>query len=57
MLHPRILHEVRHQLVTFLHLLFETSYETGSIPQDWKNANTVPIYKKGSKAKVKNYTL
>jgi len=36
-------------------LLFETSYKTGSIPQDWKNAHTVPIYKKGSKAEVKNY--
>jgi len=55
MLHPRILHEVRHQLVTPLRLLFETSYKTGTIPQDWKNAHTVPIYKKGSKAEIKNY--
>jgi len=55
MLHPRILHEVRHQLVTPLRLLFKTSYKTGSIPQDWKNAHTVPIYRKGSKAEVKNY--
>ena len=53
MLHPRILHEVRHQLVTPLRLLFETSYKTGTIPQDWKNAHTVPIYKKVSKVEVR----
>ena len=55
LLHPRILYEVRHQIVTPLHKIFETSYNTGVIPWDWKFANTVPIYKKGNKAEVSNY--
>ena len=55
MLHPRILYEVRHQIVTPLRMIFESSFNSGKIPQDWKFANTVPIYKKGSKAEVNNY--
>lgn len=54
-LHPRILHEVRHQLITPLRLLFDTSYKTGILPCEWKVANTVPIYKKGTKTEVNNY--
>jgi len=56
-LHPRVLREARYQLVTPLHLLFEKSYTTGTLPCDWKFASTVPIYKKGSKAAVNNYRL
>ena len=49
LLHSRVLHEARYQLVTLLRLLFEKSYTTGTLPRDWKVASTVPIYKKGSK--------
>ena len=52
LLHPRVLHEARYQLVTPLRLLFEKSYTTGTLPHDWKVASTVPIYKK---AAVNNY--
>ena len=38
-----------------LSILFKISYNTGSVPKDWKVANVVPIYKKGSKAGVENY--
>ena len=55
LLHPRILYEARHQLLTPLRLLFETSYKTGTLPYEWKVANTIPIYKKGSKTEVNNY--
>ena len=56
LLHPRVLHEARYQLVTPLLLLFEKLYTTGTLPCDWKVASTVPsIYKKGSKAAVNNY--
>ena len=55
--HPRIsiLYKVRQQSVTPLHILFETSFNSGLIPHYWKFANTVPIHKKGSKADVNNY--
>ena len=35
--------------------LFELSYSTGDIPDEWKLANVVPIHKKGSKSNVENY--
>ena len=38
-----------------LTLLFNLSYSTGNLPQDWKNANVVPIHKKGKKDDVQNY--
>ncbi|CAJ0938494.1 unnamed protein product [Ranitomeya imitator] len=31
------------------------SIETGSVPQDWRIANVVPIFKKGSKSEPGNY--
>ena len=36
-------------------MLFNLSYQTGQIPQEWKNANVVPIHKKKDKANVENY--
>ena len=38
-----------------LSIIFRTSYNSGMIPQDWKLANVVPVYKKGSKMSVENY--
>jgi len=52
---PRILYEVRYQLITPLHMIFETFYNIGLIVLDWKFADSVLIYKKGNKAEVNNY--
>ena len=38
-----------------LAMLFNLSYRTGQIPQEWKNANVVPIHKKKDKSNVENY--
>ena len=35
-----------------LHLLFNLSFKTGSLPADWKIAHIVPIHKKGD---IENY--
>ena len=35
--------------------LFNLSYQTGQIPQEWRNANVVPIHKKKDKSNVENY--
>ena len=35
--------------------LFQVSYNTGIIPQEWKDANVVPVHKKGTKIDVENY--
>ena len=38
-----------------LSILFNLVYNTGYIPQEWKVANVVPVYKKDDKNKVTNY--
>ena len=38
-----------------LAMLFNLSYLTGKLPQEWKDANVVPIHKKNDKANVENY--
>ena len=36
-------------------IIFKLIYNTGIIPQEWKSANIVPIYKKGDKNLISNY--
>ena len=38
-----------------LSLIFNRSLLHGEIPGDWKSANVVPIFKKGSKGDKNNY--
>ena len=38
-----------------LSILFNLSYNTGYIPQEWKLANVVPVHKKDDKNKITNY--
>ena len=38
-----------------LALLFNKSMHSSKVPADWKNANVIPIYKKGSKVEPANY--
>jgi hypothetical protein len=54
-LHPKFLYELRDELVKPLSKLFVMSLELGKIPQDWKDANITPLFKKGSKSKAENY--
>ena len=54
-IHGTVLKNCAHSLAYPLAVLFKTSYLTGHIPLEWKLANVVPVYKKGSKASVENY--
>ena len=38
-----------------LALIFSKSYSTGTLPSDWKTAQVVPIFKKGSRTDKANY--
>ena len=40
------------EVVTFL---FTQSYESGQLPNDWRNAHVVPVFKKGEKHDTCNY--
>jgi ribonucleases P/MRP protein subunit RPP40 len=54
-IHPRVLFELRKVLKKPLKKIFIKSLESGLVPAAWKEANVVPLFKKGSKTDVKNY--
>ena len=51
----KILKELHHEIAPILTLIFNLSLETGVVPIDWRTADVVPVYKKGSKSKASNY--
>ena len=52
---PRILREGREELVEPIAMIFRKSLDTGVVPRLWRQANVVPIFKKGNKAESSNY--
>ncbi|CAM4670315.1 unnamed protein product [Caretta caretta] len=54
-LHPRVLKELADVTAEPLAIIFENSWRLGEVPDDWKKANVVPIFKKGKKEDPGNY--
>ena len=54
-LHPRMLFEVRTEIVSPLKIIFERSFDLGCLPQEWKMGVVTAIYKKGNKTEMGNY--
>jgi len=54
-IHPRILYELRYELAIPLKILFETAYNLGQLPADWKTGNITASFKKGNKSNPSNY--
>ena len=54
-LHPRVLRELANELAYPLHYLFVKTMKQGKIPSEWKEAEVVPIFKKGDKSTPGNY--
>lgn len=54
-IHCRIIKEGIDSIGIALKIIFTQSLNTGKIPNDWKIANVVPIFKKGSKELMGNY--
>ena len=52
---PRVLKEVCEEIATPLCLLFNKSIETGILPNDWKKAEVIALFKKGTKSDPGNY--
>ena len=50
-LSPKLLKELADELAPILTLLFQTSLQQGKIPDDWRTADIVPIFKSGEKSK------
>jgi hypothetical protein len=54
-IYPRMLKEGKSSLSIALKIIFDRSLKFGEIPDEWKEANVVPIFKKGSKKDPGNY--
>ena len=49
LIHPKILWEIRDEIVHPLQIIFETSFRLGILPQDWRSANITAIHKRATK--------
>jgi len=52
---PRLLQECIAELSPVLAMIYRKSMDQGIVPAEWKTANVVPIFKKGSKSASGNY--
>lgn len=52
---PVILSKCSDVLAPILNVLFNTSIQSHSVPNEWKKAHIVPVFKKGDKQSVQNY--
>jgi len=54
-MHPRVLRELADVIAEPLSTIFERSWRTGEVPEDWRKATVTPIFKKGKKEDPGNY--
>ena len=55
LLPTRVLKEAATEIAPYLSFIFQQSINTGEVPSDWKHANVVTIFKKGSMSEAANY--
>ena len=46
---PKVLIELSSEITPLSEMIFRCSLTTGQVPEDWKEANVAPIFKKGDK--------
>jgi len=56
-MHPRVLRELADVIAETLSIIFERPWRTREVPEDWRKANVIPIFKKDKKEDPGNYRL
>ncbi|GAB0190397.1 mitochondrial enolase superfamily member 1 [Grus japonensis] len=54
-MHPRALRELADVIAKLLSIIFERSWRTGEVPEDWRKASVTLVFKKGKKEDLGNY--
>jgi len=54
-IHPRVLRELAEELAKALSIIYQQSWLTGEVPDDWRIASVTPICKNGQKEDPGNY--
>ena len=52
---PRVMKRLSSQLAPILTMMCQKAYSVGDILTDWRKANVVPAYEKGTKQDPSNY--
>jgi len=52
---PSFLQACKEELAPVVSTIFRKSLEKGEVPEEWRQANITPIFKKGSKTQATNY--
>ncbi|PKU40539.1 rna-directed dna polymerase from mobile element hypothetical protein [Limosa lapponica baueri] len=54
-MYPRVLRELADVIAEPLSIIYERSWRTEEVPEDWRKENITPVYKKGKKEDPGNY--
>ncbi|PKU41655.1 rna-directed dna polymerase from mobile element hypothetical protein [Limosa lapponica baueri] len=53
--HPRVLRDLVDVIAKLFSIIFERSWRTREVPEDWRKSYVMPVFKKGKKEDPENY--